>query len=40
MLALADPEEGEEGPGVEKLRISLSKIRLKSFSFLNSGPPV
>jgi len=25
MLALADPEEGEEGPGVEKLRISLSK---------------
>ena len=45
MLALMDPEEGEDGPGVgtpfsetEKLRISVSKIRLKPF-FFNSGPP-
>jgi hypothetical protein len=45
MLALADPEEGG-GLGVgtsffsetEKLRISVSKIRLKSVIFY-SGPP-
>ena len=46
MLALADPEEGGGGSRgwnllfseTEKLRISVSKIRLKSVIFY-SGPP-
>ena len=46
MLALADPEEGGGGLGVgtsffsetEKLRISVSKIRLKSVIFYSGLP--
>lgn len=41
MLALADPEEGGWNllfSETEKLRISVSKIRLKSVIFY-SGPP-